>query len=182
MHWIAVVQISVPDTAHCYAVCSLYYCDLSFYIIPYLTSFSPKGTWPMATRKCYFSSCLLPATINQTGSASPYPFTLLIAPHLLPFLLQVPVCSVQSTHATPGSAEQSGLCSRPCREDPQAAPSRLKSHRAPAAASQLGVRIAPLPLTAQDLNHVHLASIGPLRPLWVLGRSLQNGSPFSQSV
>lgn len=44
MHWIAVVQI-VTDTAQYYTKHRLYYCDLSIYIIPSLTSFfffSPK--------------------------------------------------------------------------------------------------------------------------------------------
>ena len=103
------------------------------------------------------------------------------SPHLLPLLVQAQIRSVQTTHATPGSAEMSGLCSTPCREDIQATPKGLKSHGASAAALQLAVRIAPLLLTAQDQNHVRLDSEGPLSN-WVLGKSLQNGLLFSQSV
>lgn len=99
------------------------------------------------------------------------------SPHLLPLLVQAQLRSLQPTHAT----KMGGLCSMPCRGDLQAAPKGLESHRASAPASQLARRTAPLLLTAQDQTHVCLASGGPLSN-WVLGRSLQNGPLFSQSV
>lgn len=100
MHWIAVVQIVVTDTAQYHTKHHLYYCDLSIYIIPYLTSFFfffPKRGMANGHKETSLQRVTLACGNKPNGICLSTPLHSANSLHLLPLPVQAQVRSVQTT-------------------------------------------------------------------------------------
>lgn len=171
MHCIAVVQI-VTDAAQHYTKYSLYYCDLPIYI----TLFSKRGV-AHGHKEMWLQQVTLARNGKPNRTCFPPPLHLPDSPHPLSLLAQTQMCSVQTTCGTPGPTERGGVCSVPCRQDLQATPKGPKSP----------MRISSCSTASHEDSTSTTCFSGPKSLAlclsnWVLGRSLQNGSLFSQSV